>query len=285
MPVTLPNYWPAPAKLNLFLHITGRREDGYHQLQTVFQFLDLHDDIELRVNASGDIRAIHQYPGFEPDDDLTVRAARLLQSVSGCRQGADIKLLKNLPVGGGIGGGSSDAATVLLVLNRLWETGLGLQELADLGLQLGADVPVFVHGHACWAEGVGEQFQPVDLAEPYYLLVYPKVHVSTGQIFAARELTRNSRPIKIADFLAGSARNDCEVTVRQLVPEVDRAMTWLDRFAPARLTGTGSCIYAEFVAKAEADEAAAAMTGDWQAWVTRGNNRSLLHQQLDETFA
>ena len=285
MPVTLPNYWPAPAKLNLFLHITGRREDGYHQLQTVFQFLDLHDDIELRVNASGDIRAIHQYPGFEPDDDLTVRAARLLQSVSGCRQGADIKLLKNLPVGGGIGGGSSDAATVLLVLNRLWETGLGLQDLADLGLQLGADVPVFIHGHACWAEGVGEQFQPVDLAEPYYLLVYPKVHVSTGQIFAARELTRNSRPIKIADFLAGSARNDCEVTVRQLVPEVDRAMTWLDQFAPARLTGTGSCIYAEFVAKAEADEAAAAMAGDWQAWVTRGNNRSLLHQQLDETFA
>jgi len=277
-------YWPAPAKLNLFLHITGQRPDGYHLLQTVFQFLDIYDQIGLDINTTGKIIARHHYPGFRQDEDLTIRAARLLQSVSESRHGVEIELIKNLPVGGGIGGGSSDAATVLVVLNKLWETGFSVTELAHLGLELGADVPVFIHGHACWAEGVGEEFQTIDLPEPVYLLVYPKVHVSTGQIFGARELTRNTSPIRIADFLAGHAGNDCEAVVRQQVPEVDRAMRWLEQYAPARLTGTGSCIFAAFEDHDAAQQAVDNLDDDWQSWVTRGHNRSLLQQMLDEVF-
>lgn len=273
--------WPAPAKLNLFLHITGRRSDGYHQLQTVFQFLDIHDDVFLKVNPDGEILASHRHPGFDEENDLTLRAARILQAETGCRSGVEIELVKNLPVGGGIGGGSSDAATVLLALNYLWDTGLSQQELAHLGLQLGADVPVFIHGQACWAEGVGEEIQPVELPEPVYLLVYPKVHVSTGQIFSAAELTRNTSPIKIADFLAGQTRNDCEAVVRAQVPEVDEAMRWLDQYAPARLTGTGSCVYAEFDSHQLAQQAADQLRQDWQTWVTRGCNQSLMHKRLE----
>ena len=277
-------YWPAPAKLNLFLHITGQRADGYHLLQTVFQFLDVYDQIQFNVNSTGEITARHQNPAFTQDQDLNVRAARLLQLASGCRQGVEIELIKNLPIGGGIGGGSSDAATVLMVLNKLWDVGFTLDELAKLGLELGADVPVFIHGHACWAEGVGESFQEVELPEPVYLLVYPKVHVSTGQIFGARELTRNTAPIRIADFLAGRAGNDCESLVRRQVPEVDQAMRWLDQYAPARLTGTGSCIFAEFDDEKAAQQAAAELNHDWQTWVTRGYNRSMLHRMFDEVF-
>ena len=276
--------WPAPAKLNLFLHITGRRPDGYHLLQTVFQFLDIHDDVIINPVPSGEISARHQYPGFSREDDLTLRAARLLQAETGCAAGADIKLIKNLPVGGGIGGGSSDAATVLMVLNHLWDTRLTTPEISHLGLQLGADVPVFVHGTACWAEGVGEQIETIDLPQPVYLLVYPKVHVSTGQIFSAPELTRNTTPIKIADFLAGDAGNDFEAVVRDQVPEVDEAMRWLQQYAPARLTGTGSCIFAEFETRQSAQEAADEASQDWQTWVTRGTNRSMLHEKLDEIF-
>lgn len=273
--------WPAPAKLNLFLHITGRRSDGYHQLQTVFQFLDIHDDVFLKVNPDGEIFASHSHPGFDEENDLTLRAARILQAETGCRSGVEIELVKNLPVGGGIGGGSSDAATVLLALNYLWDTGLSQQELAHLGLQLGADVPVFIHGRACWAEGVGEEIQSVELPEPVYLLVYPKVHVSTGQIFSAAELTRNTSPIKIADFLAGQTRNDCEAVVRAQVPEVDEAMRWLDQYAPARLTGTGSCVYAQFDSHQLAQQAADQLQQDWQTWVTRGCNQSLMHKRLE----
>ncbi len=273
--------WPAPAKLNLFLHITGRRSDGYHQLQTVFQFLDIHDDVFLKVNPDGEILASHSHPGFDEENDLTLRAARILQAETGCRSGVEIELVKNLPVGGGIGGGSSDAATVLLALNYLWDTGLSQQELAHLGLQLGADVPVFIHGRACWAEGVGEEIQSVELPEPVYLLVYPKVHVSTGQIFSAAELTRNTSPIKIADFLAGQTRNDCEAVVRAQVPEVDEAMRWLDQYAPARLTGTGSCVYAQFDSHQLAQQAADQLQQDWQTWVTRGCNQSLMHKRLE----
>ena len=275
------DYWPAPAKLNLFLHVTGRRPDGYHLLQTVFQFLDIHDEIGIRVNADGVLRVHHEYDAISPEQDLTLRAARLLQAETGCSLGADIEMIKQLPIGGGIGGGSSDAATVMMVLNHLWGTGLSTGDLASMGLQLGADVPVFIHGHACWAEGVGEELQPIDLPEPVYLLVYPKVHVSTAQIFGARELTRNTQPIRIADFLAGDARNDCEALVRQQVPAVDQAMHWLDQYAEARLTGTGSCIFAEFDDEQVAREAAASIQGDWQCWVTRGQNRSLLHQRFD----
>jgi 4-diphosphocytidyl-2-C-methyl-D-erythritol kinase len=276
--------WPAPAKLNLFLHITGRRSDGYHLLQTVFQFLDIHDDVLLDVDTSGDVAALHHYPGFTHEDDLTLRAARLLQTETGCRAGVKINLVKNLPVGGGIGGGSSDAATVLMVLNQLWHTNLNQEELAAIGLRLGADVPVFIHGRACWAEGVGEDIQAIDLPEPVYLLVYPKVHVSTGQIFSAPELTRNTSPIKIADFLAGDARNDCESIVRDQVPEIDQAMQWLGQYSPARLTGTGSCVFAEFESHQQAQQAADQVPQDWQTWVSQGNNRSMLHSKLEEFF-
>ena len=276
--------WPAPAKLNLFLHITGRRGDGYHLLQTVFQFIDIHDLIRFDLTRDGEISAVHQIPGVTAADDLTVRAARLLQSTTGCHQGVRIELTKYLPTGGGVGGGSSDAATTLLVLNRLWQTGLSIEELARLGLQLGADVPIFIHGRACWAEGVGESFQDVELKEPVYLLVYPKVHVSTGQIFTDPELTRDTSPIKIADFLAGHAGNDCEAVVRKQVPAVDEAMRWLDGFAPSRLTGTGACVFAEFDNTDAAQKAMVDVPHDWQSWVTRGHNHSPLHQMLNEVF-
>lgn len=277
-------YWPAPAKLNLFLHITGRRSDGYHLLQTVFQFLDIHDQIGINVNTTGKISARRNYPGFNQDEDLTIRAARLLQSVSNCPLGVEIELIKNLPIGGGVGGGSSDAATVLLVLNELWETELTKSELACLGLRLGADVPIFVHGHACWAEGIGENLQTITLPEPVYLLVYPKIPVSTGKIFGARELTRDTPAITIVDFVEGCARNDCEAVVRQQVPEVDQATRWLEQYAPAKLTGTGSCIFAEFESYEVAQRVASNMDKDWQSWVTRGHNYSLLHQMFDEIF-
>ena len=274
-------YWPAPGKLNLFLHITGQKTDGYHTLQTIFQFIGLSDQLRIHVNQQGDICGRHHIAGVLPADDLSLRAARLLQAATGCKPGADIELIKKLPIGGGVGGGSSDAATVLLVLNMLWGTGLSREELAAIGLQLGADVPVFIHGHACWAEGVGERLVNVDLPEPVYLLIHPNTHVSTAAIFSAQQLTRNSAPIKITDFLAGKAGNDCEPVVRQQVSEVDQAMRWLEAFAPPRLTGTGACVFAEFESIDAAKEVASQCTNDWQTFVTRGYNRSPLHRLLD----
>ena len=278
--------WPAPGKLNLFLHITGQREDGYHTLQTIFQFIGLSDQLRIRINAQGEISTRHQLAGISTADDLSVKAARLLQRQTGCRQGADIELIKNLPIGGGVGGGSSDAATTLLVLNHLWATGLTRDELVTLGLQLGADVPVFIHGNACWAEGVGEHLEDVILPEPAYLVIYPNIHVSTGAIFSAGELTRNTPPIRIADFLAGQAGNkrpgnDCEAVVRRQVAEVDAAMRWLEQFASPRLTGTGACVFAEFESTGAAEEVASQCTNNWQTFVTQGYNRSPLHKLLD----
>ncbi len=274
--------WPAPAKLNLFLHITGRRHDGYHLLQTVFQFIDIADHLKLEVRTDGLIKRRHEHSGIPEQDDLTIRAARLLQQYTRTGQGVDIDLCKRLPVGGGTGGGSSDAATVLLVLNRLWKTGLTNTELAGLGLQLGADVPVFIYGHACWAEGVGEIFSAIDLPEPTYLLIYPRVPVATAQIFGARELTRNTTPITIADFLAGRAGNDCEPTVRRQFRVIDEAMQWLGQYARVRLTGTGSCIFAEFESEQAARSIAARCPQDWQSLVCRGCNCSPLHQMLNQ---
>lgn len=273
--------WPAPGKLNLFLHITGQRADGYHTLQTIFQFIELSDYLRITTNETGKISTCHQYDDILPHADLTLRAARLLQSKTDCQQGAEIELIKNLPVGAGIGGGSSDAATVLLVLNHLWGTRLPNEALAGLGLQLGADVPVFVHGKACWAEGVGEHFKDVEIPQPIYLLIYPKVHVSTADIFAAEELTRNTPPIRIADFLAGQAGNDCEAVVRKKAPQVDAAMNWLGQFSRPRLTGTGACVFAEFASEHEAQKVAGQCTNDWQTFVTQGYNRSPLHRMLD----
>lgn len=272
--------WLSPGKLNLFLHITGQRSDGYHELQTVFQFIDIADEICLSVNDSGQITGGHEHPDIHAGQDLTLRAARLLQSVTGCPKGVRIQLDKKLPIGGGVGGGSSNAATVLVALNQLWETGLSREELVKLGLQLGADVPVFIRGQTCWAEGIGEDIKPVELPESDYLVIYPGVPVSTGEVFSAADLTRDAAPITITDFLAGAGHNDCEAVVRRLVPEVNRALEWLGRYASARMTGTGACVFAAFESQEAAMDVAQRCNECWQIHVCKGYNLSPLHRQL-----
>lgn len=274
--------WPAPAKLNLMLRIVGRRADGYHLLQSVFQFLDVGDDIDLAVRDDGVIARHNDLPGVPAGQDLVVRAARLLQAETGCQLGADIRTTKRLPMGGGLGGGSSDAATVLVGLNRLWGTGLGVDRLAALGLTLGADVPVFVRGHAAWAEGVGEQLTPVDLPEPWYLVVKPPCEVATGAIFQDAELTRNSPLSTIRDFLAGLTVNDCLPVVVKRYPEVAAALSWLGQFGQARLTGTGSCVFAEFEDAARAEQVLSALPAGYQGFVARGRNRSPLLDRVND---
>ncbi len=274
--------WPAPAKLNLFLHVLGRRDDGYHRLQTVFQFVDYGDNIDFVVRDDGLIRRAGLVADVPEDQDLTIRAARLLQAASGSPHGVDIALAKRLPKGGGLGGGSSDAATALVALNQLWGLGISASELAALALELGADVPVFVAGHAAWAEGVGEQLTPVTLPQPWFLVLCPAVTVSTAEVFSASELTRNSRPITISDFLAGRARNDCEPLVRQRYPPVDEALKWLSGYGHARMTGTGACVFAAFDTAAEAQNARRALPAGCEAFVARGCNRSPLLDRLQE---
>jgi 4-diphosphocytidyl-2-C-methyl-D-erythritol kinase len=273
--------WPAPAKLNLFLHITGRRADGYHTLQTVFQFLEAADRIRLRVTDSPQIRLLTPLPGVAPERDLTVRAARLLQTEADVPRGVEIEVDKCLPLGGGLGGGSSDAATVLVALNRLWDCGFSEGRLAELGLRLGADVPVFVRGRAAWAEGVGERLTPIAPPEPWYLVLVPPVTVSTAEIFSAPELTRQTPPITIADFLSGVGGNDCEPVVRARYPVVGQHLDWLSRFGRARLTGTGACVFAEFPEHAAAQQALAQLPEGWHGFVARGCNRSPLMQVLN----
>ena len=274
--------WPAPAKLNLFLRVTGRRADGYHSLQTVFQFIELADYLRFHVNADGRITRRPLRHDIAEADDLCVKAAKLLQQHTATGYGAEIELMKHVPLGGGLGGGSSDAATVLLVLNHLWGTGLGLDELAALGARLGADVPVFIHGRACWAEGVGDVFTDIEPPQPVYLIVYPGVGVSTREIFAAAELRRDSPPITIADFLRGNPGNDCEAAVRRRARPVDRAMRWLGRHGTARLTGTGACVFAEMPSLRDAERAAAKAPAAWRCYATRGCNRSPLRQMLQD---
>lgn len=276
------DFWPAPAKLNLFLHITGRRPDGYHELQTVFQFLDYCDHLYFAMRSDGDVRRCGELAGVAEADDLVVRAARLLQAHTSCGRGVDITLEKRIPMGGGLGGGSSDAATVLVALNRLWDLGLAVDELARLGLQLGADVPVFVAGHAAWAEGVGENLQPVDLPEPWYLVVSPGCHVATAEIFRAPELTRDSKSIKLCDFLAGVAENVCEPVVRSRYPEVDQALAWLGEYGTARMTGTGACVFAAFDSESSARERLALLPEKWQGFVAKGLNLSPLMRRLSQ---
>ncbi|HEC15394.1 MAG TPA: 4-(cytidine 5'-diphospho)-2-C-methyl-D-erythritol kinase [Sedimenticola sp.] len=268
--------WPAPAKLNLMLRILGRRPDGYHLLQTVFQFVDASDELYFRVRRDGLIRRLSPLAGVPEDQDLVVRAARLLQQEAGVVAGADIRLEKRLPMGGGLGGGSSDAATTLVALNRLWDLGLGAEQLAGLGLRLGADVPVFIRGQAAWAEGVGESLSPVDLPEPWYLILVPPCHVSTAEIFADPELTRDSPRITIADFLSGRAENDCLAVVRRHYPPVADALDWLGRFAEPRLTGTGGCVFAAFEDEGSARSVLRQLRGNCQGLVVRGMNRSPL---------
>lgn len=271
--------WPAPAKLNLFLHIVGRRADGYHLLQTVFQFVDLCDTLHLTPRADGALRMLTPLPGVPPEQDLCVRAARALQVHSGCRQGVDIALTKRVPMGGGLGGGSSDAATVLLALNRLWDLRLPREALAGIGLALGADVPVFIGGRAAWAEGVGERLTPIELDQPWYLIVDCGAAVATAAVFGHPKLTRNTPPITISRFRDGTTGNDCLAVVRQLYPAVDAAYRWLSRYGRAQLSGTGGSLFARFEGHAQAAQVLAALPAPWRGWVVRGLNR---HPLLDD---
>ena len=271
---------PSPAKLNLFLHITGRREDGYHELQTLFQLLDYGDTIELTSTGDDSIRL--DCPGLvlAVEDNLAWRAAHLLREHSDCTQGVAIHIDKRIPSGGGLGGGSSNAATVLLGLNRLWRLKLPLRELAEIGLTLGADVPVFLRGDSAWAEGIGEILAPVDLPVKHYLVIAPDTSISTAEVFSRRELTRNTSPITIAAFFEGGGRNDCQNVVRQLYPEVDKALIWLEKFGQAQLTGTGACVFAVCETSAEAEALYHQLPGDWQGFVAAGVNRSPVHRAL-----
>ncbi len=274
------DYWPAPAKLNLMLRIVGRRADGYHELQTVFQFIDRQDELNFDLRDDAEIRLLTPNAGIAPRDDLCHRAARALQQATGCRQGVDISLRKNLPMGGGLGGGSSDAATTLVALNQLWATGLDTTQLQAIGLRLGADVPIFIHGHAAWAEGIGERFEPLEPATDWYLILVPDCHVSTAEIFAQTDLTRHSPRIKIRDFLGGDSRNDCLPVVRRRHPQVAAALDWLNQYAAPRLTGTGACVFAAFDDEQQARAAHRALPANLEGFVTRGINRSPLLERL-----
>ena len=266
--------WPAPAKLNLMLRITGRRPDGYHELQTVFRFVDLCDELHFEVTRSPEITRVSDLAGVAPAQDLVVRAAQALQAYAGVPSGVRIRVDKRLPMGGGLGGGSSDAATTLLALNTLWELSLSDDELATLGLALGADVPVFVHGRAAWAEGVGERLTPLSLPPAWYVIACPACEVSTAAVFQDPELTRNSSRITIGDFLAGDARNDCEAVVRRRHPLIDASLQRLEQLGPAQLTGTGGCMFVPFDSAAEAREAQAALPDELPSWVAKGLDRS-----------
>ena len=273
--------WPAPAKLNLFLQVTGRRADGYHDLQTVFQLIDLADEIEIQVRADGLIERPEGPEGVPAEADLVVRAARSLQAAGGTGQGATLKVYKRIPMGGGLGGGSSDAATVLVALNKLWECGLNENDLAAIGVKLGADVPVFVRGRSAWAEGRGERLTALELPQTWFALVHPRVHVPTATVFQAPELTRNSPPITMGGFLQSGGRNDFEPVVRARYPEVARALDWLGHFAPARLTGTGSCIFAPCASLTEAQDIVSRVPAPWRGILARGMNVSPLLKNLN----
>ena len=271
---------PAPAKLNLWLHIVGRRADGYHELETVFQFLDHGDELHFALRDDGVIQLHTPIEAVPHDSNLIVRAARKLQAQSGTPLGADIWLTKVLPMGGGIGGGSSDAATTLLALAHLWQLDWDEDRLAALGLSLGADVPVFVRGHAAFAQGVGEQLTPVDPEEPWYVVLVPQVSVSTAEIFSHPQLTRDSLPLKMRPVPKGNSRNDCQPVVEQNYPEVRNALNSLGKFTEARLTGTGSCVFGAFPSKAEADKVLALLSATQTGFVAKGSNISMLHRKL-----
>jgi 4-diphosphocytidyl-2-C-methyl-D-erythritol kinase len=279
--------WPAPAKLNLFLHIIGRREDGYHLLQSVFQFLDFSDSLQFSCREDGRIQRINNVPGVAEQDDLCVRAAKLLQQETHVSQGVDIQLDKKLPLGGGVGGGSSDAATTLVALNHIWKTGLELHQLAALGLKLGADVPVFVHGYAAFAEGVGEKLQAINLPEPWFLVVKPPVHVSTEKIFNDPQLTRNSPAIRICDLQTGAMEindltNVCGPIAVHHYPAIAEVVEYLKHHGKARMTGTGACVFVAFDTQAQAQTALNDLSEKWRGFVARGMNTSPLHRRLAE---
>ncbi|WP_258807123.1 4-(cytidine 5'-diphospho)-2-C-methyl-D-erythritol kinase [Pseudidiomarina sp. CB1] len=271
---------PAPAKLNLFLHITGRRDDGYHELQSVFQFLDLHDILSFTRLTAPTIEFQCSAAALNTADNLVVRAAQLLQKQQSVKQGVRIILDKRLPYGGGLGGGSSDAATTLLALNQLWDLQFNEDQLADLGLQLGADVPVFVRGHAAFAEGIGEQLYPVQPSSPWYLVIDPGVHISTATLFQHPALQRDCPPLARETWQQQTTQNVFEPLVRELYPEVAKALDWLVEYAPTRLTGTGACLFGAFESQELARAALARMPAQWNGFVARGLNESPVCQQL-----
>jgi 4-diphosphocytidyl-2-C-methyl-D-erythritol kinase len=275
-----PFAWPAPAKLNLCLHIVGRRPDGYHLLQTAIQFVDLCDELMFYERPDGVIERVAGPIDVPEANDLAIRAARLLAAEAGVNAGVAIEMRKSIPMGAGLGGGSSDAATVLVALNRVWGIDFDIERLAKLGVTLGADVPVFVRGHAAWVEGIGERIEPVEYPETIYLVVKPCASVSTREIFQAAELTRNSPITTIRAFLAGGGRNDCTSTVRGRYPEIAEALDWLREFGEARLTGTGACVFAAMPDIATAIAAKARLPARWAGFVVRGLNRSPLLDRL-----
>ncbi len=274
--------WPSPAKLNLFLYINGRTENGYHELQTLFQFLDHGDELTIQANRSGDITLSPQIEGVSLHDNLIWKAATALQHYANCTLGAHIELKKVLPMGGGIGGGSSNAATALVALNYLWQLNLSDDELAEIGLKLGADVPVFVRGFAAFAEGVGEKLSPAYPEEKWYLVVRPNVSIATVDVFCHPNLTRNSPKRDLTTLLNTPCVNDCEKIVRMLYPEVDKQLSWLLQYAPSRLTGTGSCVFAEFSSRSEAETLLEQLSDEVSAFVAQGRNISPLKETLAE---
>lgn len=269
----------SPAKLNLFLHITGRRANGYHDLQTVFQLIDYNDDLEFATEKTGILTLHCNNSELAGASNLALRAARALQEYTGSKQGASIYLHKRIPMGAGLGGGSSNAATTLVALNRLWDTHLSVEQLCKLGATLGADVPVFVRGESAWAEGIGEILTPIELPQRFYLVITPDCHVSTADIFSHQQLTRNTTAIKMAAFLARHTRNDCENVVRKLYPPVDEALNWLDQYAPARMTGTGASVFAGFDTEAQARAVLSALPVEMKGFVAQGLQRSALSEQ------
>lgn len=280
-----PDY-PAPAKLNLFLHVVGRREDGYHLLQSVFTLIDRMDTVRLRMRDDGVIRRVSELAGVAEGDDLAVRAARLLQEASGTRSGADIEVEKRIPMGGGLGGGSSDAATVLLALDRVWDTGFGPDALAELGAGLGADVPFFIHGSNAWVEGIGEKITPLVLEPAWYLVLVPPVAVPTGVVFTAPELTRDTETLKMADFSArgqvgreGVFHNDLEAVVLRRFPAVREHLDWLAQHAKARMTGSGACVFAAFGSREEAERVLRLAPAPMQGFTAQGISHHPLRVQ------
>jgi len=277
-----PDY-PAPAKLNLFLHVVGRRRDGYHLLQSVFTLIDRCDRLRLRMRDDGLVRRVNDVPGLAAADDLAVRAALLLKEASGTRLGADIELEKNIPVGAGLGGGSSDAATVLLVLNRLWDTGFDGEALAEIGVSLGADIPFFIFGRSAWAEGVGERLAPVEIPPRWYVVLTPPVHVATAAIFAAPELTRDTEALKMEDFSARpesrELHNDLERVVCARYPQVREHLEWLRRRGMARMTGSGSCVFAPYASLEGAQRVLDELPPTMSGFIARGLERHPLRAQ------
>ncbi|MEJ2794777.1 4-(cytidine 5'-diphospho)-2-C-methyl-D-erythritol kinase [Iodobacter sp. LRB] len=270
--------FPAPAKLNLFLHIVGRRSDGYHLLQSVFQLIDLADTISLRINEGGEIQHLNPLPGVPAESDLTVRAARLLQKETGCNKGVDIRVEKRLPMGGGVGGGSSDAATVMLALNRLWQLNLPRSRLMELGLSLGADVPFFIFGESAFVEGIGEIMTPVATPDVDFVVLHPQVHVSTPQIFSDPDLTRNTPPIKVPHLSSATTQNDLEYVACKNHPEIRENITWLSQYANARMTGSGSCVFASFSSPNEANRVIYDLPKNMTGYVARSLSKHPLHE-------